>query len=55
MREIHVSKITETVKQLCMDSNYYLGEDIKNKFYEFKEKETSKLGKKNIRYINQKQ
>ncbi|CDF59428.1 fumarate hydratase [Thermobrachium celere] len=45
MREIHVSKITETVKQLCMDANYYLGEDIKNKFYEFKEKETSKLGK----------
>ncbi|MBZ4664087.1 MAG: fumarate hydratase [Caloramator sp.] len=45
MREVHVSKITETIKKLCMDANYYLGEDIKNKFYEFKEKETSKLGK----------
>jgi len=45
MREVHVSKITETIKQLCMDANYYLGHDIKNKFYEFKERETSKLGK----------
>ncbi|SHE87832.1 MULTISPECIES: fumarate hydratase [Caloramator] len=45
MREVHVSKITEIIKKLCMDANYYLGDDIKNKFYEFKEKETSKLGK----------
>lgn len=45
MREVHVSKITETIKKLCMDANYYLGDDIKNKFYEFKDKETSKLGK----------
>ncbi|MCX7695947.1 MAG: fumarate hydratase [Caloramator sp.] len=45
MREVHISQITETIKKLCMDANYYLGEDIKNKFYEFKEKETSKLGK----------
>lgn len=45
MREIHVNQLTETIKQLCMDANYYLSEDIKKRFNEFKEKETSKLGK----------
>lgn len=45
MREVHVNSIVETVKRLCMESNYYLNDDIKNKFYEYREKEKSKLGK----------
>jgi len=28
MKEIHVSKIIETVEKLCIDANYYLNEDI---------------------------
>jgi fumarate hydratase subunit alpha len=28
MREINVKQITETVKKLCIDANYYLGEDV---------------------------
>lgn len=30
MREIHISKIIDTVKELCIESNYYLSSDIKS-------------------------
>lgn len=40
MREIHVSRITETVKKLCIDANYYLSDDMRRRFKEAKEKET---------------
>lgn len=40
MKEISASKITETVKKLCIDANYYLSEDIRKRFKEAKEKET---------------
>ena len=29
MREVNVNKIIDTVKELCIEANYYLGEDIK--------------------------
>ena len=31
MKEIKVSQITEAIRKLCIDANYYLGSDIKNK------------------------
>jgi hydro-lyases, Fe-S type, tartrate/fumarate subfamily, alpha region len=31
MREINVSEITKAVKKLCIDANYYLSDDVKNK------------------------
>lgn len=31
MREIAAQKITDTVKQMCMDANYYLPEDMKQR------------------------
>lgn len=30
MRELHVSEIINTVKELCIEANYYLSKDIKN-------------------------
>lgn len=39
MREIHVSKITEIVKKLCIDANYYLSEDIRKRLEEAKTNE----------------
>ncbi len=42
MRTVHTDKITETVKQLCIDSNIYLGQDIKNAIFSAQKKETSK-------------
>lgn len=40
MREIKASKVTETVKRLCIESNYYLNKDIRDRFEEAKKKET---------------
>ena len=31
MREISAQRITDTIKQMCMDTNYYLPEDIKQR------------------------
>ncbi|WP_432408585.1 fumarate hydratase [Wukongibacter sp. M2B1] len=39
MREVHVSRIIETVKKLCIDANYYLPKDVKTRLVEAKEEE----------------
>lgn len=39
MREIHISEIINTVKDLCIESNYYLSADIKEALYRAKENE----------------
>lgn len=31
MRQIEAAKVTETIKKLCIDANYYLGADIRNR------------------------
>ena len=31
MREIHISQIINTVRDLCIESNYYLSNDVKVK------------------------
>lgn len=40
MREIHISKIIDTVKELCIESNYYLSNDVKRALCNAKENET---------------
>ena len=40
MREIHVSKIIDTVKELCIEANYYLSNDVKRALCNAKENET---------------
>ncbi len=41
MREISVKELIPVVKKLCIDANYYMGEDVIAKIKEFKEKEDS--------------
>lgn len=43
MRELNVGVITEAVKNLCIEANYYLGNDIKEALEVSKKKETWKL------------
>ena len=43
MREIHVSEITKVVKELCIESNYYLSKDVKDALQKAKENETWEL------------
>jgi len=45
MREIHVDKVREAVKKLCMEANYFLPKDVLKAFKEGKEREVSPVGK----------
>ena len=45
MRNIPVSFITENIKQMCMDANYFLSDDMVYKLTEVTETEVSLLGK----------
>ena len=40
MREIHISEIINTVKELCIEANYYLSNDVKRALCNAKENET---------------
>lgn len=45
MREIDVKEIIPVVRKLCIDANYYIGEDVLDKIKEFYEKEESPTAK----------
>jgi fumarate hydratase subunit alpha len=45
MREIHTDQITDTVARLCIESNYYLGEDVLFALHKYREAETSPVGR----------
>ena len=51
MREVNVTSITEAVKKLCIDVNYYLGEDVIKRLQAFMEKEESSTGKEVLQKI----
>ena len=40
MREIHISEIISTVRELCIESNYYLSSEVKEALCKAKENET---------------
>ncbi len=45
MREIHTDLIAESVRRLCIESNYYLGEDVLAALRSYRETETSPVGR----------
>ena len=45
MREIHANQITETVAGLCIESNYYLGEDVLTVLRQYRDREVSPVGR----------
>ncbi len=45
MREITAKDITAAVKKICMDANFFLGEDVLDAFKQFKQEEESPIGK----------
>lgn len=51
MRELDVSEIIPAVRKLCMDSNYFLGEDVYNGLKNATSQEESPLGKSIINDI----
>ena len=45
MKEIHTDQIVETVARLCIESNYYLGEDVLTALRRYREAEISPVGR----------
>lgn len=45
MRTVDLKLITENIKEMCIEANHYLSDDMKCRFNEAKEKEESALGK----------
>lgn len=46
MRELNVSVITDNIKEMCIEANHYLSDDMKKVFDEAVREEKSELGKK---------
>lgn len=44
MKIIQTEQITQNIKEMCMEANYYLSEDMKNMLYKAAEMEESPLG-----------
>ena len=44
MKDIHTNQITETVARLCIETNYYLGEDVLAALRSYREAEVSAVG-----------
>jgi fumarate hydratase subunit alpha len=44
MREIDANQIAETVARLCIESNYYLGDDVLAVLHKYREQEISPVG-----------
>lgn len=45
MRELHVSEVTQVIKELCIKANYYTNKDIEKAITAAKENEISEIGK----------
>jgi fumarate hydratase subunit alpha len=53
MREINVKQITEVIKKLCIDSNYFLGEDVWAALERGEKMEESPVGKEMFQQLKE--
>lgn len=53
MREINVNDIASNIKEMCIEANYFLEDDIKNSLFKAKKEETSEVGKSVLNQLNQ--
>ena len=53
MRIIQTSEITENIKEMCIEANYFLSEDMKNVFQKAREKEQSPIGKQILNQLDE--
>jgi len=51
IREIGVEKVTETIRNLCIEANTNLGDDVIQAYKECLENEESSMGRDAIRYL----
>ncbi len=53
MREINVNDIASNIKEMCIEANYFLEDDIKNSLFKAEKEETSEVGKSVLNQLNQ--
>ena len=53
MREVNVDKVTENIKEMCIEANYFLEDDIKNSLFKAEKEETSEVGKSVLNQLHQ--
>ena len=53
VREIHVEKLTENIKEMCIEANHYLSGDMKEALKTAVDTEESELGKKILNQLQE--
>ena len=53
MRDINVSEITKNIKEMCIEANHFLSEDMKKVFKNAVDSEESPLGKQVLNQLNE--
>ena len=53
MRSINVKEITKNIKEMCIEANYFLEDDIKNSLFKAEKEETSEVGKSVLNQLHQ--
>ncbi len=53
MRVVSTDTIIKNVKEMCIEANYYLSEDVKSRIIQAKEKEESPLGKQILKQLEE--
>ena len=53
MREINVNDIASNIKEMCIEVNYFLEDDIKNSLFKAEKEETSEVGKSVLNQLHQ--
>ena len=53
MRDVNVSEITKNIKEMCIQANHYLSEDMKKVFKNAVDSEESPLGKQVLNQLNE--
>ena len=53
MRSLHVSTITETIREMCIEANHFLSPDMEKVFHNAKEKEKSTLGCQRLEQLDE--
>ena len=53
MKVIHVDEVVNTIKEMCMEANYFLTPDMQEALHQAKEKEMNPLGRKIFRQLEE--
>lgn len=53
IRVLDISEITKNIKEMCIEANYFLSEDMKNVFQKARKKEQSPIGKQILNQLDE--